>query len=64
MAAILFSLAILQDRDDEGEAPVKTCKFQTDPLPNSSVAICCSGISPMSPMTKDLSNQSGLVIEL
>ena len=33
MAAISFSLAIIQDRDDEGEAPVKTCKFQTDPLP-------------------------------
>jgi len=28
-------LAIIQDRDDEGEAPVKTCKFQTDPLPNA-----------------------------
>jgi hypothetical protein len=28
MAAISFSFAIIQDRDDEGEAPVKTCKFQ------------------------------------
>jgi hypothetical protein len=28
-------LAIIQDRDDEGEAPVKTRKFQTDPLPNA-----------------------------
>ena len=28
MAAISFSLAIIQDRDDEGEAPVKTRKFQ------------------------------------
>src|ERR1700730_10664349 len=33
MAAISFLLAIIQDRDDEGEAPVKTCKFQTDPPP-------------------------------
>ena len=31
----LLPLAIIQDRDDEGEAPVKTRKFQTDPLPNA-----------------------------